>query len=228
MAGETAADWRGCKNRESASNNLQILTEAMKTTKCAVASLLLSPILLGSAACALAADAGGGNDSASANRLIADATNAASTIQTDFVFRAIASATSAVLTNFPALTPGFNPLAEDCIHGLEPGWLDRCMNVASNTLALASAACCERAGRLGSAVDWSADGLARNATEAKPRGTFRFFDGALISAGGPGGEAGARTNREEAFFAGGRSGQSWVGPDSARKSQGLRLFRWSW
>ena len=200
----------------------------MKTTKCAVASLLLSPILLASAACASAGDAGRGNASASANRLIADATNAASTIQTDFVFRATASATSAVLTNFPALTPGFNPLAEDCRHGLELGWLDRCMNVVSNTLALASVACCERAGRLERAEDWNAGALTRSTTEARPRATFRFFDGALISAGGPGGDAGARTEREEAFLVGALSGQNWVGPDSARKSQGLRLFRWSW
>ena len=200
----------------------------MKNTKCSVASLLLSPILLGSAACALAADAGGCNASASANRLIADATNAASTIQTDSVFRATASATSAVLTNFSGLTTGFNPLAEDCIHDLEPGWLDRCMNVASETLALASATCCERAGRPGNALSWTADGPARNATEAKPGGTFRFFDGALISARGRGGDAGTKTDHDKVFFADVRSGQSWVGPDSARKSQGLRLFRWSW
>ena len=198
----------------------------MKNTKCSVASLLLSPILLGSAACALAADAGGCNASASANRLIADATNAASTIQTDSVFRATASATSAVLTNFSGLTTGFNPLAEDCIHDLEPGWLDRCMNVASETLALASATCCERAGRPGNALSWTADGLARNATEGSLAELFGFSM-EPSSARGPGGDAGTKTDHEEVFFADVRSGQSWVGPDSARKSQGLRLFRWS-
>ena len=76
-------------------------------------------------------------------------------------------------------------------------------------------------------IDWKADSLSKAAGGAKPRKSFRLFDGALIGVGASS-ESFQWPDREPTGFSDFTSNRSWAGPDAIRQPQGLRLFKWSW
>jgi hypothetical protein len=76
-------------------------------------------------------------------------------------------------------------------------------------------------------IDWKADSLSKAAGGARPRKSFRLFDGALIGVGRSN-ESFQWPDREPTGFSDFPSSQSWAGPDATRQPQGLRLFKWSW
>jgi len=76
-------------------------------------------------------------------------------------------------------------------------------------------------------IDQKADSMSKPASGARPRKSFRLFDGALISAGASH-ESSQWLDREPTGFSDFPSSRNWAGPDATRQSQGLRLFEWSW
>jgi len=76
-------------------------------------------------------------------------------------------------------------------------------------------------------IDQKADSLSKTANGARPRKSFRLFDGALIVAGASN-ESFQWPDREPTGFSDFSSSRSWAGPDATRQPQGLRLFKWSW
>jgi hypothetical protein len=71
-------------------------------------------------------------------------------------------------------------------------------------------------------IDWNVDSLSKAAGAARPRKSFRLFDGALLGVSASD-ESFQWPEREPT-----PSSQSWAGPDATRQQQGLRLFKWSW
>ena len=76
-------------------------------------------------------------------------------------------------------------------------------------------------------IDWKADSLSKAAGGARPRKSFRLFDGALIDVGASD-ESFQWPDREPARYSDFPGSRSWAGPDATRQPQGLRLFKWSW
>ena len=76
-------------------------------------------------------------------------------------------------------------------------------------------------------IDCKADSLSKAAGGARPRKSFRLFDGALIGVGASS-ESFQWPDREPTGFSDFPSSRSWAEPDATRQPQGLRLFKWSW
>ena len=79
----------------------------------------------------------------------------------------------------------------------------------------------------GEGIDGKADSLSKAASGARPRKSFRLWDGALIGVGGSD-ESFQWPDREPTGFSDFPSSRSWARPDATRQQQGLRLFKWSW
>jgi hypothetical protein len=76
-------------------------------------------------------------------------------------------------------------------------------------------------------ISWNVDSLSKAAGGARPRKSFRLFDGALIGVGASS-ESFQWPDREPTGFSDFPSSRSWAEPDATRQPQGLRLFKWSW
>ena len=72
-------------------------------------------------------------------------------------------------------------------------------------------------------TDWKADSLSKAAGGARPRKSFRLFDGALIDVGASD-ESFQWPDREPARYSDFPGNRSWAGPDATRQPRGLRLL----
>jgi hypothetical protein len=76
-------------------------------------------------------------------------------------------------------------------------------------------------------IDSKVDSLSKAAGGARPRKSFRLLDGALIGVGASDGNF-QGPDREPTGYSDFPNSRSWVGADTPRQPQGLRLFKWSW
>jgi ribosomal protein L24E len=189
--------------------------------KCVAVALVLASFLMASATTALSADV-------LTNSPAGSLTNAAIPLQAPHK-EGTAATSSLSGVRLSPLRPGTsvaNGLDGDL---LQPGagLLDWCVQGSSNLLTHAAVACCALIRPLGEGIDWKMDGVTKARSGPGSARTFRFFDGAVIS-GSRSGESYRETDRPSTFSTGSISGGDWLGPGAARKSQGLRLFSWSW
>lgn len=203
----------------------------MNSIKCASIQLLLGCLLLAPAATTSGAEAEGEKAGSSTNLLHGSGINATTVTTPSYVGFERAVATTQPPFALPptptlatkAAKPGFGDHFQNS-KGADV--LDWCANGSSSGVTL-GVACCDQARARGDSVGLRAGGRANARSSANQRTTFRFFNGALISGGGPG-ESGERPDWERAAFSGFPNSRSWVGPDPAREPQGLRLFSWRW
>lgn len=185
-------------------------------------TLLLGSLLITLAASAMGADI-------STNLPAGSLTNVATLFQTaqkqGFSTNASLSAVS-FGPLIPVASAGKGAVEDDFLcQGASMG--DRCVPGSSNLLSQAAVECCAQAKPLRDKIELGPDSLTKRRSQVELGKTFRFFDGAVLS-GSRSGESYQELDRSSAFLIGSVSGGDWLEPNAPRKSQGLRLFSWSW